>query len=419
LRRAAALLAVMLAAPSLARAHYADIVIDAETGEVLHQDGADLHNYPASLTKMMTLYLTFEALHKGRLKLDQQIPVSAHASAQAPTKLGLRPAQTIRVETCILGLVTKSANDGAVTLAEALGGGSELRFAGMMTAKARQLGMNSTHFHNASGLPDPEQSTTARDIAVLARALIYDFPQYYPYFSRREFSYNGERIANHNHLMSRYDGMDGLKTGYIRAVGFNLAASAVRDGRRLIAVVLGGQSPVQRDNRVAELLDEGFAHHTHGGPVIARRSPEDARAVTVAQAVHPAEPPLPQGKSDDEAMGDDNEPAEGPVPQPAMPPGATLAVATVPANLPVRPPGQWGIQIGAFADRGAGQRAMEAIMTRFPQILGAAQPVMVAAESRTLFRARLMGLDENAARDACAKLTVAGQTCLTVPPQTR
>jgi D-alanyl-D-alanine carboxypeptidase len=235
----------------------ASIVIDANTDTVISQENPDRLLHPASMSKLMTLYLTFEALEAGRITLQRNLPVSEHAESMSPTKLNLVAGQTIRVEDAILSLVTLSANDSAVVLAEALGG-SEDRFGQLMTRKAHQIGMVNTNFRNSNGLPDPAQISTARDMAILCRALIHRFPQYYHYFSVREFTYNGIEHANHNHLMSRYEGMDGLKTGLTNASGFNLAASAVRNGRRLIGVVFGGTSAVQRDDFMAGLLDDGF-----------------------------------------------------------------------------------------------------------------------------------------------------------------
>ncbi|MBF0136513.1 MAG: D-alanyl-D-alanine carboxypeptidase [Magnetococcales bacterium] len=239
-------------------AGYADLVMDAKTGRVLHATNHDETRHPASLTKMMTLYLTFDALKSGQANLNQQLPVSQNASNQQPSRLGLRPGQEIRLEDALLGLVTKSANDATVVLAEAIGG-SEEGFVRLMNNKARELGMSKTTFRNPSGLHDPEQVTTARDMAKLGYALVYHHPQFYPYFSREAFTYAGVRHNNHNHLMSRYEGMDGIKTGYIRASGFNLVGSTVRGSNRLIVVVFGGRSAVSRDNRMAELMDQAFA----------------------------------------------------------------------------------------------------------------------------------------------------------------
>jgi len=254
----------------MAHAGYAAIVVDATTGQVLNEVNADEQNYPASLAKMMTLYLTFQQLQSGKLKMDQELPVSAWAAAKAPTKLGLRSGQTISVNDCIFGMITKSANDAATVMAEDLGG-SESGFAGMMNAQALRLGMTGTHFDNASGLPDPQNLTTARDMAKLAMALYHDFPQYVQFFATKEFMFRGQLVRGHNHLMDNYPGMDGLKTGFTDASGFNLASTAVRDGHRLFGVVLGGRTASARDRLMARLLDDGFDH---------RQTP----AILVAQA---------------------------------------------------------------------------------------------------------------------------------------
>ncbi len=237
---------------------YSDIVIEAATGRVVHSTNANNLRHPASLTKMMTLYLTFQALKDGRLQLGQALPVSAKAAHQPACILGLKPGASILVKDAIMSIVTQSANDSAVVLAEALGG-DEANFSHAMTQQAAALGMNQTHFYNASGLPDPNQMTTAADIAILSSALINHFPQFYNYFSLAKFRYGGNLYHNHNHLMERYAGMDGIKTGYIGSSGFNLAASAKRGNVRLIGVVFGGSSPASRDARMEQLLNEGFA----------------------------------------------------------------------------------------------------------------------------------------------------------------
>lgn len=233
---------------------YAAIVVDANTGKVLFDRNSRELRYPASLTKMMTLYMLFEALETGRVDPAAQLPVTAFAASKPPSRLGLRPGQHIDVQTAILALCVRSANDVATVVAEYLGD-SEARFAEMMTAKARQLGMNSTTFRNASGLPDADQRTSARDMAVLSTALRKRFPQHYHYFSNREFSYAGKIIRGHNDLLGRVDGVDGLKTGYIRASGFNLATSAGRGGRRIVAVVMGGETARARNAHMEELIE--------------------------------------------------------------------------------------------------------------------------------------------------------------------
>jgi D-alanyl-D-alanine carboxypeptidase len=278
---------------------YSSIVIDAATGNVLISASADEPRFPASLTKMMTLYMVFEALRDRRLSLDTPVPVSAHAASMSPSKLGLTPATRLTLEQAILGLVTKSANDAAAAVGELLGG-DEARFAQMMTLRARALGMSRTTFRNASGLPDPEQVTTARDLAVLARHLVQDFPDQYHYFSTPSFVFHGRTILNHDHLLTSYPGADGIKTGYIAAAGFNLVTSAVRGDVRLIGVVLGAARPGERDLHMAALLDQGFAQMNvpigpprhewlaHGAGLVgsAQAATLDAADVGPAAAVH-------------------------------------------------------------------------------------------------------------------------------------
>jgi D-alanyl-D-alanine carboxypeptidase len=232
---------------------FASIVVDGNSGAVLQAASPDALRHPASLTKVMTLYLLFDRLESGRLKLDSALKISEHASEQAPTKLGLKPGQTISVEDAIKGIVTKSANDAAVAVAENLGG-DENSFAKLMTQKAHALGMTHTIYVNASGLPDDDQVTTARDQAILGRVIQERFPHHYRYFSTESFVYHGEAMRNHNHLLGVVDGVDGIKTGFTQASGFNLLTSLHRDGRYLVAVVMGGPSASERDERMRELI---------------------------------------------------------------------------------------------------------------------------------------------------------------------
>ena len=248
----------------------AAIVIDAKTGKVLYSSDANGRRYPASLTKMMTLYLTFEALAKGRISKNTPVMFSANAAAEPPTKLGVKAGGSVSVETAILSMVTKSANDSATALGEMLGG-NEASFAKMMTAKARQLGMNGTVFRNANGLPNPGQFTTAHDMAMLGIALREHFPQYYGYFSQRSFLYGRQRINGHNRLLGRIEGVDGIKTGYTRASGFNLVSSVSDGNRRLVAVVMAGLGR-SRDNQMAGLINAYMprASTRGGGALIAK-----------------------------------------------------------------------------------------------------------------------------------------------------
>src|SRR6201996_7665966 len=253
--------AVIVGVPSahaqIGSARYSSIVVDATSGSVLEEVNADEPRHPASLAKMMTLYLAFEALRDRRISLDQTVPVSPHAASMEPSKLGLLPGSRLTVEEAILGLVTKSANDAASALSELLGG-SEERFGQMMTLRARALGMSHSTFMNASGLPHPDQWTTARDLAILSRRLINDFPIYYRYFSTPSFAWHRQIIFNHDNMLRTYPGADGLKTGYTEASGHNLVTSAVRGGVRLIGVVLGAASNPERDIHMTALLDHGF-----------------------------------------------------------------------------------------------------------------------------------------------------------------
>jgi len=246
------------AASLLEQPRYAAFLADADTGEVLYARRADIERFPASITKVMTLYMVFERLAAGTLGLDDRVVMSRHAASQRPSKLGLKPGESLTVDQAIRSLATKSANDVSVALAEHIAG-SEAAFASLMTLRARQLGMTSSRFVNPHGLPDSRQVTTARDIYVLSRAMIRDFPQYYSYFQQQQFTFGNRVMPNHNHLLRTTPGVDGIKTGFTNAAGFTLAASAVRDGRRLIAVVLGGPTRVARDANVESLLAAGFS----------------------------------------------------------------------------------------------------------------------------------------------------------------
>ncbi|HKF72254.1 MAG TPA: D-alanyl-D-alanine carboxypeptidase family protein [Stellaceae bacterium] len=378
------------------RQGYTSIVIDAETGTVISESNADSAHYPASLTKMMTLYLIFEALDKGRIRLDTQLPVSEYAANQSPTKLDLGAGETVAVKDVILGLVTRSANDAAVVAAEWLAGSEEI-FAQRMTAKAHALGMTHTYFHNASGLPDPEQITTARDLAKLARALYHDFPDLYPYFATREFVFRGEVITTHNHLMDRFDGMDGIKTGYIRASGFNLAASAVRNGHRLIGVVMGGESSHGRDLRMAALLNDGF-----------NRSAPDTSSTLVASA-NPAQSfASTDGAFESQSLGA----RAKRVLKHLSPIGTAEASTASKAGRGEVETGRWGIQVGAFAQQGAAEKAAHAALAQLPSAKGHA----VSVSKDRLYRARITGFSEKDAEHACLALHKKHRECALVAP---
>jgi D-alanyl-D-alanine carboxypeptidase len=320
------------AATSSYEPRYAAIVVDANTGDVLHDASADSVRHPASLTKIMTLYLLFERLEAGRLTLESKMTVSEHATEQAPTKLGLKVGQTLAVEDAIKALVTKSANDAAVVIAEALGG-SEEEFAKAMTRKARALGMSRTLYKNASGLPDDEQVTTARDQALLAMAIQDRYPKYYRYFATSSFAWRGVAFRNHNRLLGKVEGVDGIKTGYTRASGFNLVTSVKRGKRHLVAVVLGGRSGGARDARMRELIEahvgEGAINRT--APRIAEApevAPAKARVASAekiaAPAPAPAREPAPVAQKQQDAPKQDSvTTAAIPPARPAPAPGST------------------------------------------------------------------------------------------------
>ena len=273
----------------------ASIVVDGNSGAVLEASNPDALRHPASLTKIMTLYLLFERLERGGIHLDTPLKVSEYASKQAPTKLGLQAGQTITVEDVIKSMVTKSANDAAVVVAENLGG-DEGNFAKLMTQKARALGMTRTTYMNASGLPDDDQVTTARDQALLGRAIQEHFPRYYKYFSTESFVYHGETMRNHNHLLGSIEGVDGIKTGFTHASGFNLVTSVHRGGRYLVAVVMGGHSSSKRDAHMCELISAHIkqAALRHAGPVIVQHDQHQSLASADAPpAVEPADPIRP------------------------------------------------------------------------------------------------------------------------------
>lgn len=280
-------------APANANSKYAAIVIDASTGKVLHSSAADAPRYPASLTKMMTLYMVFEALDDKRISKKSRIRISKHAASQPPSKLGIKPGRSITVENAIYALVTKSANDVAAAVGEFLGG-SESGFARMMTAKAHQLGMRSTTFQNASGLPNSRQVTSARDMATLGLALREHFPHYYKYFSTRSFAYGKRRYGNHNRLLGRVSGVDGIKTGYTRASGYNLVTSATKGKRRIVAVVMGGRSGKSRNAAMTALIGKYLprASKRSRGPLLAAR--KGGATVAVASLPTAKEAPVPE-----------------------------------------------------------------------------------------------------------------------------
>jgi D-alanyl-D-alanine carboxypeptidase len=382
---------VFAAAPAEA-GPYSAIVVDADTGRVLHAQDADAPRYPASLTKMMTLYMAFDALKEGRLKMEQRLTVSQHAAAQ-PYGIALRAGQTITVRDAILASITKSANNAATVLGEAIGG-SEKQFAAMMTRRAHQLGMHNTVFQNASGLPNTKQKSTARDMATLGIALIKNHKPYYTYFSTAQFEWQDQPIRNHNHMLTRYEGADGIKTGFIAASGFNLVASAKRDGRRIVAVVYGGTSVVARDNRMIQLLDIGFEKIENGA---------DSNA-----------PLMVEGPKPNHGLGLISS-AEAATPAATSAKARQIKKATKAAAPAANPPaGEWAVQLGAFKQAAAAEKLLDRVRNKAPE----AEPLVDAVDAGkvTLYRARLTGLTQTAARQTCEQLKREKMTCSVVSP---
>ncbi len=368
-------------------ARYSSIVVDAQTGNVISAVNADEPRHPASLTKLMTLYMLFEALRDRRVSLGELMPVSAHAASMSPTKLGLTPGMKITVEEAVLGLVTKSANDAAAALGEMMGG-SEERFAQMMTLRARALGMNHTIFQNASGLPDPDQWSTSHDLAILGRRLILDFPGYYGYFSTPSFTFRRRVMYNHDRLLQTYPGADGMKTGYTQASGYNLVTSAVRGGVRLIGVVMGASSGGERDIHMANLLDQGFEQMD---VPMARREPRPERR-------------LPSVFSTARA---------------ATPSAIITPVASYSAPRGQRPPApapRYAVQVGSFNSERAARDAANAAR----RVAGAGEPrvepLAGGKHAKSLWRAQLVGLSAGEAPAACAALARRKTACMVIRP---
>lgn len=402
-----AMLAVFAAGSAKAAEHnYAAIVVDAKTGEVLFSRNADLSRYPASLTKMMTLYLIFEDLERGKISLDSRLRVSNNAANQAPSKLGLQAGSTIRVEDAILALVTKSANDVAMVVAENLSANSEA-FAWRMTQTARSLGMTSTTFQNPHGLPNNGQVTTARDMSVLGRALYDRFPQYYGYFSTTRFTWNGTTYGNHNNLLGVVDGVDGIKTGYISASGFNLVTSVHRDNRYVVAVVMGGNSAASRDAHMRDLIETYLPRASTG--------PRTAPLVVASPAdLIPVPLPRPNPSRTDPIVTAAIQPAAA-----QMLPPAPVPQAPVPAPVPVAQaqgdfdPG-WVIQLGALPSEAAAVARLEEARSLEVALLANAAPYTetVTVGGTVYHRARFSGFaTAEAAQSACTRFQSHGIDC--------
>jgi len=396
---------------NFAAAKYSSIVIDEKSGVVLHAVNPDTRHYPASLTKMMTLYLVFEALESKQFTLNNRIRISRRAARQPASKLDIKPKDTISIREVILALAVKSANDVASAIAEAMAG-TEREFSHLMSAKARALGMTNTRFRNASGLPHRRQLTTARDVAILALALRRNFPRHYGYFKVRSFTFKGQHMESHNRLLDRYAGADGIKTGFIRASGFNLAASAERSGIRLIAVVLGTRSPRARDLHTMGLLERGFEKATHGRhrayhydrnihvtrkrprinkPIRVYRAPRARGSIRLSRLIPPSRPnTLSLGERDSANRHSHS--------------GRTTR--------------SWAIQIGVFSRVALAELALDRAHRLLPRLLVSTprQVWPVSTPGKSLYGAMFVGLNSDAARSICAQLKTRGQPCLARSP---
>jgi len=467
-------LAAAIAAPAFAKPPFSAIAVDARSGRILFAQDPDGRRHPASLTKVMTLYLLFEEIKSGRVNLETKLVTSRYASTRAPSKLGLKPGQTIRVDDAIRSVVTLSANDVATLIAENIGG-SESAFAARMTRKARELGMNGTVFVNASGLPYPRQITTARDMATLGLRIQRDFPQYYPYFRIRSFQYGRRFIRSHNRLLGRFEGTDGIKTGYIRASGYNLVTSAKRDGKRLVGVVMGGTTGRARDRYMINMLGRAFTGAVKGSGVALAAG----RTTAVAAVEEKTEIPVPQANPKSLAEEEESNAKAKPVvksaPQKpvvtsmaraepklenepnaaAKPPGSTFTSVIVeensveeaeaetvgsetpqplPADLPfaVKAEGDtdlnaaipsantWHIQVGAYPNKEDAQAKLVKARKAGIKLLSGKQAftMQVQKGSATVYRARFSGFSEQSAKSACRQLTRRGISCMMLAPQT-
>ncbi len=358
----------------MADASISSIMIDADSGKILSQNNADERRYPASLTKLMTLYLTFEALDKGYLKMSDKLLVSRRAAGMEPSKLGLRAGQTIQVKQAINALIVKSANDCAVVLAEALAD-TESQFAQKMTAKAKKLGMKNTTFKNASGLPNSQQKTTARDMATLASAMYHDFPHYYTLFSQKTYTYNGRKLYTHNHVLSQFKGADGMKTGYTRAAGFNIVTSAQRKGNRVIAVTMGHKTYKERDKTVISMMNRGL--------IKLANNERDNTAQMYANL------------------------------KPIVSPAVQEEIQTASADVSDK---AWGVQIGAFSNYAKARNYALKIKRSTQQFFKGKNISIepVASGAAVVYRSKIVGFARNDADSACRKLKSKNQSCIVV-----
>lgn len=355
-----------------ARRTVSSITIDAETGDVLSANNADERRYPASLTKLMTLYITFNALDKGLIKMEDELPVSRTAANRTPSRLGVRAGEKIKVRDAIMALIIKSANDCATVLAEGLGY-SEENFAKTMTEVAKELGMKNTTFKNASGLPNRQQKTTARDMAILGAAIYHHFPQYYDLFSAKKFTYKGKTIYTHNHLLKTFDGADGMKTGFTNAAGYNIVTSAERNGHRVIAVTMGHNTVKERDRNVANMMNKGLTK--------------------LALADNIETPSLYASKVETSSSAEEKQAAEQ------------------------SEEGTWGVQVGAFSNYAKARNY--ALHIRQQINYAAARQAQIDIEpaqkgAAVIYRSKLIGMEKNEADNTCNRLKISNKSCIVV-----
>ena len=357
-----------------AHASVSSIIIDAETGDVLSSSNADSLRYPASLTKLMTLYITFNALDKGLIKFEDKLPVSRNAANRSPSKLGLKKGETITVRDAVLALIVKSANDCATVLAEGLGY-SEENFAKTMTEVAQELGMKNTTFKNASGLPNRAQKTTARDMALLGAAMYHHFPEYYKLFATKKFTYNGRTYYTHNHLLKSFEGADGMKTGFTNAAGYNIVTSAERDGHRVIAVTMGHNTIRQRDTKVASLMKKGLQK--------------------LAMSDHIEAPNL-YANADTHTYGE----------------SSLIEAATVADEAPASD--VWAVQIGAFSNYAKARNYAISVKKQL-KMAGAEIDIEPAQKgSAVIYRSKLVGFEKNEADKTCNSLKKSNKSCIVI-----
>lgn len=384
---------------AVANASVSSIMIDAANGEVMYEMNADERRYPASLTKLMTLYITFNALENNHIKLTDKLKVSRTAAGRSPSKLGVRAGETITVKDAIMAVIVKSANDCATVLAEHFAP-TEADFAVLMTNTAHKLGMNHTTFKNASGLPNKQQKTSARDMAILAMAVYHHFPQYYKWFSAKSFQYKGRTIGGHNYILKTFAGADGMKTGYTAASGYNIITSAKRSGKRVIAVTMGHNSVGERDKKVSKMMDRGLVHMQKGDVDVATLTNEiNGKGVIKAKTARVA---AVQKKT----------PAKTQNVRLAKAQNKTAVKATQIASAVSN--GRYAVQVGSFSDY---QRARNYALTVKNKLakkyaVHDIKVEKVQAASKTVYRSKVIGLARNDANTICRNMKRSNQACL-------